>query len=148
MLTPMLLLAQPRVSLQLLGSGDPESGDKRASSGYIVWVDEKSRVLVDFGGGASLRFEEAGAKIEDLEVILLTHLHIDHTANLPVQLKSSFFVRRTKTLPIFGPDSNDFMPSTQIFLERLFKKNKGAWEYMGDYLDGTAPFQINAHTIR
>ena len=147
-LLPLILLAQPKVSLQVLGSGGPESGDKRASSGYIVWIDGKSRVLVDFGGGTSLRFEEAGAKIEDLDVILLTHLHIDHTADLPALLKSSFFVNRTKNLPIYGPDHNDFMPSTQSFVERLFKNNKGAWEYMGDYLDGSASFQIKAHTVK
>ena len=123
-------------------------GDKRASSGYIVWVDGKSRVLIDFGGGASLRFEEAGAKIEDLDVILLTHLHIDHTADLPALLKSSFFVARQRDLPIFGPQSNHFMPSTKSFVERLFKNNKGAWEYMGDYLDGSASFQVKAHTVK
>jgi ribonuclease BN (tRNA processing enzyme) len=102
---------------------------------------------VDFGGGTSLRFEEAGAKIEDLDVILLTHLHIDHTADLPALLKSGFFVRRTKDLPVFGPRHNDFMPSTKNFIERLFKNNKGAWQYMGAYLDGTASFQVKAHTV-
>ncbi len=144
----MLLLAQPKVSLQVLGSGGPESGDKRASSGYIVWIDGKSRVLVDFGGGSSLRFEEAGASIEALDVILLTHLHIDHTADLPALLKSSFFVRRQRDLPIYGPQGNDLMPDTVTFVERLFKNHKGAWEYMGDYLDGSASFQVKAHTVK
>ncbi|MDQ7084612.1 MAG: MBL fold metallo-hydrolase [Sulfurovum sp.] len=78
--TPIMLLAQPTLFLQVLGSGGPESTDKRASSAYLIWIDGKSRILVDFGGGASLRFEEVGAEIEDLEVILLTHLHVDHTA--------------------------------------------------------------------
>ena len=148
LVTPLILLAQPKVSLQVLGSGGPESGDKRASSGYIVWIDGKSRVLVDFGGGASLRFEEAGAKIEDLDVILLTHLHIDHTADLPALLKSSFFIERSRDLPVYGPGGNSFMPSTENFIKRLFKSKQGAWEYMGDYLDGSASFQLKAHTIR
>ena len=143
-----MVLAQPKVSLQVLGSGGPESGDKRASSGYIVWIDGKSRLLIDFGGGTALRFEEAGAKIEDLDAILLTHLHIDHTADLPALLKSSFFTRRTKDLPLYGPQKNNFMPSTENFIKRLFKNKQGAWEYMGDYLDGTASFQLKAHTIK
>ncbi|HHO65319.1 MAG TPA: MBL fold metallo-hydrolase [Epsilonproteobacteria bacterium] len=147
LLSPLFLLAQPRVALQVLGSGGPESGDNRASSGYIVWINGKSRVLVDFGGGTSLRFEEAGAKIEDLDVILLTHLHIDHTADLPALLKSGFFVKRSRDLPIYGPANNHFMPGTKTFIERLFANNKGAWEYMGDYLDGTAAFQVKAHTV-
>ena len=147
LLLPLTLMATPKVALQVLGSGGPESGDKRASSGYIVWINGKSRVLVDFGGGSSLRFEEAGARIEDLDLILLTHLHIDHTADLPALLKSAFFVRRSRDLPVYGPKSNDFMPSTTDFVERLFKSGKGAWSYMGDYLDGSASFQLKAHTV-
>ncbi|HIP27906.1 MAG TPA: MBL fold metallo-hydrolase [Sulfurovum sp.] len=95
--TTCMLDARNTLALQVLGSGGPESGDKRASSGYVIWVDGKSRVLVDFGGGASLRFEEVGAKIEDLDVILLTHLHVDHTADLPALLKSSFYKSLRKT---------------------------------------------------
>jgi len=39
------------------------------------------------------------------------------------------------------------MPSTENFIERLFANKKGAWQYIGDYLDGTASFQIKAHTV-
>jgi len=135
------------VSLQVLGSGGPESGDKRASTGYIIWIDGKSRVLVDFGGGASLRFEEVNAKIADLDVILLTHLHVDHTADLPALLKSSFFTRASGKLHIYGPEENDFMPSTKSFVKRLFKEGKGAWQYLGDHLNGDAQLQLKAHNV-
>lgn len=135
------------LSLQVLGSGGPESGDKRASSGYVLWVDGKSKVLIDFGGGASLRFEEVGAKIQDLDVILLTHLHVDHTADLPALLKSSFFTRASGKLHIYGPDDNDFMPSTETFINRLFKDGKGAWQYLGDHLNGDAELQLKAHNV-
>ena len=68
LLTTLWAFSGSSVTLQILGSGGPESGDKRASSGYIVWIDGKSKVLVDFGGGTSLRFEEVGARINDLDV--------------------------------------------------------------------------------
>jgi len=142
-----MLLAQPKVTLQVLGSGGPESGDKRASSAYVVWIDGKSKVLIDIGGGASLRFEEVGAKISDLDVILLTHLHVDHTADLPALLKSAFFTRASGNLPLYGPDENNFMPSTKDFAERLFKDDEGAWQYLGDHLDGTARLQLKAHNV-
>jgi len=135
------------VKVQVLGSGGPESEDKRASSAYIVWVDGKARVLIDMGGGASLRFEESGAKISDLDLILLTHLHIDHTADLPALIKSSFFVRRRRDLPLYGPAQNRLMPSTETFTKRLFDSQKGAWQYMGDFLDGTASYRLRAHTV-
>ena len=147
LLLPFMLMAQHTVALQVLGSGGPESGDKRASSGYIVWIDGKSRILIDIGGGAGLRFEEVGAKIKDLSVILLTHLHVDHTADLPALLKSSFFTRASGTLHIFGPNKNHFMPSTKQFIKRLFKEDKGAWQYLGDHLNGEARLQLKAHNI-
>lgn len=143
----IFIYAQPKIILQVLGSGGPESGDKRASSGYLIWIDGKSKILVDFGGGTSLRFEEVGARIEDLDVILLTHLHVDHTADLPTLLKSSFFTRGSGKLHIYGPDRNKFMPSTTRFADRLFDNNNGAWQYLGDHLNGYASLQIKAHNI-
>jgi len=147
LLFPLILLAQHTVALQVLGSGGPEMGDKRASSAYIVWIDGKSKILIDFGGGASLRFEEVGAKIYDLDVILLTHLHVDHTADLPALLKSSFFTRASGNLHIYGPEENNFMPSTEDFIERLFENDKGAWQYLGDHLDGKARLKLKAHDV-
>jgi ribonuclease BN (tRNA processing enzyme) len=147
LLTPIILFSQHSVALQVLGSGGPESGDKRASSGYILWIDGKSKILIDFGGGTSLRFEEVGAKIEDLDVILLTHLHVDHTADIPALLKSAFFTKASGILHIYGADENNFMPSTKEFIDRLFKDNKGAWQYLGDHLDGSARLQLQAHNV-
>jgi len=98
LLSPLLLLAQSnqKIMLQVLGSGGPEMNDKRASSSYLIWIDGKSRILIDFGSGASLRFEESDANIEELDMILLTHLHIDHTADLPALLKAGFFTNIKK----------------------------------------------------
>jgi len=147
LLSPLLLSAQHNVALQVLGSGGPEMGDKRASSGYVIWIDGKSKILIDFGGGASLRFEEVNAKVKDLEVILLTHLHVDHTADIPALLKSAFFTRASGNLYIYGPEENNFMPSTEDFVERLFEDDKGAWQYLGDHLDGSARLQLKAHDV-
>jgi len=68
--------------VQVLGSGGPVADDARASSAYLVWVDGRARALVDIGGGAVLRFAEAGADFRDLDAVLLTHLHADHSAGL------------------------------------------------------------------
>jgi ribonuclease BN (tRNA processing enzyme) len=147
LLTPFMLFAQHTVALQVLGSGGPEMGDKRASSAYIVWIDGKSKILIDFGGGASLRFEEADACIPNLDVILLTHLHVDHTADIPALLKSAFFTRASGKLYIYGPEENNFMPNTEDFIDRLFEDDKGAWQYLGDHLDASARLQVKAHDV-
>ena len=130
-ISPVLIFAQ-NISLQILGSGGPEFS-KRASSSYIIWVDGKAKVLVDTGGGAFLRFSQSGAKIEDLKFIALTHLHIDHSADLPAFMKAGYFSKRTDVLPILGTTEAGDFPNINEYLERLFGKN-GAYAYMNDIL--------------
>lgn len=131
LITPFIIYAQT-LSLQILGSGGPEFS-KRASSSYIIWVDNKAKVLVDAGGGAFLRFSQSGAKIEDLELMALTHLHIDHSADLPAFMKAGYFSNRTRILPIVGTVKGGDFPNIQTYLERLFGKN-GIYAYMQDIL--------------
>ena len=142
-LLPLFLTAQT-ITLQILGSGGPEFS-KRASSSYIVWVDGKAKALVDAGGGAFTRFAEAEAKIEDLNFIALTHLHIDHAADLPAFMKAGFFSERTAPLPILGTTAAGKFPNIEVYLERLFGKN-GAYAYMDDILTKQSDsFQIVPH---
>src|SRR5882757_7932786 len=108
------------VALQVLGSGGPELQDKRASTSYLIWRAGVPRVLVDSGGGSTLRFGESGATMSDLDVILLTHLHVDHTADLTALVKSSYFEERHRSLPVYGPDGNKIFPSTTRFIKTLF----------------------------
>src|SRR5271155_1391468 len=100
------------VAAQVLGSGGPELQDKRASSSYLVWEDGQARVLVDAGGGSALRFGESGAQMSQLDVILFTHFHVDHSGDFSALIKSSWFEERKRPLPVYGPEGNGFMPST------------------------------------
>lgn len=129
--------------LQVLGSGGPEIDDGRASSGYLVWRDGHARILVDMGSGSLLNFEKSHAALNDLDVILLTHLHVDHSNDLPGLIKSSFFTRRNRNLPIYGPTGNHLVPSMTTFVQTLFGKN-GAFRYLSDYLDGSQPYRVLA----
>lgn len=125
--------AADRVRLQVLGSGGPEITDQRASTSYLLWVRDKAQVLVDVGGGSSLNFEKSGAGFEDIKAIALTHLHVDHSADLPVYIKASFFTARLHHLKIFGPDGNDLMPSTNEYVHNLVG-SQGAFRYLDNYL--------------
>ena len=144
------------VELQVLGSGGPEMQDKRASSSYLIWKDGKARILVDAGGGAALRFGESGARMQDLDVILISHLHVDHTADLAALIKSSYFEERTRALPIYGPAGGAEFPATTLFVAELFDPARGAYRYLGDFLrggDGGYPLQTydvrpESHEIR
>ena len=132
----------PGVRLQVLGSGGPELDDRRASSGYLVWQDGRVRVLVDMGPGSLLNFERSGARVEDIELILLSHLHVDHSADLPALVKGSFFTRRNTDLSIYGPTGNRVMPATGDFLRALFADGEGAFRYLGSYLNGEDDYRL------
>lgn len=123
-----------KIKLQVLGSGGPELDDQRASSSYLIWINGKARVLVDAGSGSSFNFEKTGAKIKDLRAILLTHLHVDHSADIPAYIKASYFTRRNKDLLILGPAGNHLMPSTSTFIKNLFGE-KGAFRYLNEYIN-------------
>src|SRR5581483_3193051 len=79
------------VELQVLGSGGPELEDHRASTSYLVWRDGRPEALIDSGGGSALQFGRSGAHVSELDAVFFTHLHIDHTADFPTLIKSSYF---------------------------------------------------------
>lgn len=126
-----------QVKLQVLGSGGPELDDGRNSSGYLIWYKNKARVLIDAGAGTSIEYGKSGAKLEDLQAILLTHLHVDHSADLPAFIKGSYFTSRSENLALYGPDANHLMPSTSNYLQRLFG-DKGAFAYLKGYVNKRA----------
>jgi ribonuclease BN (tRNA processing enzyme) len=125
------------LAVQVLGSGGPSSDDARASSGYLLWIDGEARLLVDAGGGVFLRFGEAKAKFESLDLIALSHLHADHVSDLPAVLKSGYFTDRKRPLPIAGPSGSAAFPGTGEFMRALFDPKRGAFRYLSGYLDGS-----------
>ena len=120
------------VAIQVLGSGGPEMRG-RASSSYIVWLDGKARVLADSGGGSALRFGESGARMADLDAVLFSHFHSDHSADFPVLVKSSHFESpaRKRVLPVFGPAGTPLIPSATDFLVGFFDQKQGVFRYLG-----------------
>jgi len=134
------------IRLQVLGSGGPELGDRRASSGYLVWRDGKARILVDLGPGSLLRFEQSGASVNDLDAILVSHFHVDHSGDLPALVKASFFSERDRDLPLYGPGGNARFPSATAFVQAMFGR-AGPFKYLGSYLDGSDRYRLAAHDV-
>jgi len=137
---------QKGVWLQVLGSGGPELDDGRASSGYLIWQDGKARVLVDMGAGSLFNFEQSGASLNDLHVILMSHFHADHSNDLPALVKASFFSDRQVDLPFYGPTGNQLMPSATEFVQSLFGK-VGTFHYLSSYIDGTDSYRLMPQDI-
>lgn len=136
------------MQVQILGSGGPELEDKRASSSYLVWQDARPRILIDSGGGSALRFGQAGAHVAQLDAVLFTHLHIDHSADFPALIKSSYFEERARPLPVYGPPGNEDFPSTTEFVAALFDSKRGAYRYLADFLVGKdGGYSLQPHDV-
>jgi len=123
------------VAVQILGSGGPRINPLRASTSYLLWVGDRATVLVDMGGGALARFGQAQAKVSDLSLVAVSHLHPDHISDLPAFLWLSHEVRKAP-LRIVGPSGNDAAPDFATFLSRLFDEKNGAFPVLGAALGG------------
>jgi ribonuclease BN (tRNA processing enzyme) len=120
--------AKPALEVLVLGSGGPRPFG-RAGSSYIVLVDGTPRILVDAGPGAFVRVGEMAVDLEKVDTVLLTHLHIDHSGDLP-----AFFNARALmsdgpiAYRIFGPDGAGLFPKTSRFVD-LLVGDGGAFAY-------------------
>ncbi len=118
----------PALELRVLGSGGPRAFG-RAGTSYLVLVDGTPRILVDAGPGTFLEIGKLGVALDRVDVVLLTHLHIDHSADLP-----AVFLARALTsegpirFSVFGPQGAPGFPATTALLRLLFEPG-GAWEY-------------------
>jgi len=137
------------LAVQVLGSGGPELQDKRASTSYLIWDHGRATVIVDAGGGSALRFGESGAQMSQVDVVLFTHFHVDHSGDFPALVFSSWFEDRERPLPVFGPPGNDFMPSTTEFVRDLFSEPHGAWRYLSELVESNAKgtYKLEPHDV-
>jgi ribonuclease BN (tRNA processing enzyme) len=121
------------LALQTLGSGGPSTTSKRASTSYLVWRKGRAVVMVDVGGGAFLRFGESGARLEDLSLLAISHLHPDHVSDLPALLWLSERARQ-KSLKLSGPSDGGPFPDIATFLKRMFDPTNGAFAVLAGTL--------------
>lgn len=67
LLSIFALISAKEIKMEILGSGGPEI-DGRASTSYLLWVDNEAKLIVDMGSGSILRFEESNAKMESTDI--------------------------------------------------------------------------------
>jgi ribonuclease BN (tRNA processing enzyme) len=126
------------VAVQILGSGGPAISPERASAGYVLWVDGQAKLLIDIGGGSYIRFGQSRAKLADLAMVGISHLHPDHTSDLAALMWGSNRIR-SEPLPIVGPSGNNVAPDLATFLARMFDARTGAYQVLGSTLGAAQP---------
>jgi ribonuclease BN (tRNA processing enzyme) len=139
----------PTLEVLVLGSGGP-GATGRASSCYLLVLNGVARILVDAGPGSFVRLGEAKASLADTDIVLLTHLHIDHAGELPGLFKARALAAAGPIVfNVWGPDGSPldttgaYFPATKQFLRLMFGP-KDDFAYLSDF---SAPMTIRAHDI-
>lgn len=131
------------LELIVLGSGGP-GATGRAASSYLVLLDQNPRILVDAGPGAFVRLGEAKLSLQETDIVLLTHLHVDHAGELAGLFKARAVSSEGAILfNVWGPSGSGDFPSTSRFVDLLFGP-RGAFAYLKDF---SAPMTIRTHDV-
>lgn len=120
---------ESNVQLQVLGSGGPRESAGRASTAYVLWIDGVARMMVDSGSGTKVNFHNSGANFNDIDLVALSHLHPDHSAELPAKLWPA-----GGSFRVAGPSGFGLFPSLDSFLQLMFSES-GAFGILADRID-------------
>ena len=87
--------------------------------------------------------------MSQLDVILFTHFHVDHSADFPTLIFSSWFEERDRPLPVYGPAGNSLMPSTVGFVHAFFNDRNGIYRYLSELLvpEEKGSYKLQPHNV-
>nr|WP_048063502.1 MBL fold metallo-hydrolase [Methanococcoides burtonii] len=99
------------MKITFLGTGVAIPQKDRVQSGVLIEYGE-NKVLFDCGGGILNRIFESGVLHTEIDTIVLSHLHLDHVADVMCLLKANWLCEKLDAV-IYGP------VGTQEWLGRL-----------------------------
>jgi ribonuclease BN (tRNA processing enzyme) len=111
------------MEITFLGTGVAIPQKGRVQSGVLVKFEEKP-LLIDCGSGVLSRFPETDVSHTEIDTVLLSHLHLDHVADLIPLLKANWLRGKTD-MRVYGPEG------TEDWLSRVL----GAYEYILEEVD-------------
>jgi ribonuclease BN (tRNA processing enzyme) len=95
------------LELTFLGSGDAFGSGGRLHTSFLLRAAADS-LLLDCGPSALAGLRRAGVEPNDVEAIVLSHLHGDHFGGVPFfLLDAQLMSKRTRQLVIAGPPGTD-----------------------------------------
>jgi len=100
------LLKDGALHIVLCGTGSPLPDPDRASACTAV-IAAGHVVLIDSGPGSGLRLAEAHIPLQNIDAVLLTHLHSDHIGDLGNTAQAGWLAGRKKPLDVYGPAGTD-----------------------------------------
>ena len=96
------------IKLTFLGTGAPRPSPKRYGPSILLEAGE-TKLLVDAGPGMRQRIFQAGGfeLLTDIDTVLITHLHFDHTIELPNLWLTGWLFGRKKNMKVYGPEGTE-----------------------------------------
>lgn len=101
--------------LKILGTGTSQVSKERVSTSNYIEIGDK-KMLLDCGCGTLVRMSQAGIPFKDIDMIFISHFHIDHISDLSALLWALKYppLGRSKDLQIIGPGGFREFYSTYI----------------------------------
>jgi ribonuclease BN (tRNA processing enzyme) len=107
-----------KVTLLGTGVGIPQPG--RSQSALLI--ENGLPLLFDCGAGTLLRLTDAGISMQDLDTVVLTHLHLDHSADI-LALANARYLMQLPGLEVYGPTGTaqwlQALQSAYPYLEKM-----------------------------
>jgi len=111
------------MEITFLGTGVAIPQLNRVQSGVLLRLEDKP-LLIDCGSGVLSMFPEAGVSHTEVDTVLLSHLHLDHVADLHPLIKANW-LRGSTSMKVYGPEGT----------EEWFLKVLDAYEYLQEEVD-------------
>lgn len=91
-----------KATFQALGTGDGWASDRRGHSAFLFKLED-STLLLDCGEPVSRQLRVAGVQPDDLDGIVLSHLHCDHVGGVFMLIQGFWLDQRTRDLTVHLP---------------------------------------------
>ncbi len=107
----------------VLGSSAGNVSPKYNSSGYLLEVGD-SRILLDCGSGVCSSIKRLGYSPVDISHIFITHMHSDHTCELPLFVQMRYTDKEPGALEIWMPSEGveafgKWLSTGYLFVEKF-----------------------------
>ncbi len=88
------------MEIHFIGTASAKAEKNRFHSSFIVSSGDR-KLLFDAGEGISQGLLQAGVEFNSIDAIVISHLHADHVAGLPLLITQMKIARRKKPLDIY-----------------------------------------------
>ncbi len=113
------------MKLTILGTAPGKSLLGKSHASYLLEGSSK-KILIDCGEGTTQNLLEKNLVGNELDYIIISHLHPDHISGVFILLQTLYLNKRAKDLTVFMPESvsefKDFLSTLYIFNERFSYK--------------------------